>query len=333
MKTIHTIYIVLLGTLFQFCDNDLSNPNENPCTGNIDPGIIAPVAYFNPIWHPNSTLIGFNHTPIKDIVYPNGSNCYGEIEFNYDSIGFWLTNADGTNMRRISAMTLSNPTWSPDGEWIAFVIGSDIYKIKFTGQSIDSSSLTKLTNGGRNYFPTWSPDGKWIAYDSDVSSPNGMNFVWKMRSDGSEKKVLAFTPSIGETRMPNWSSKGNQIVHIRYIGIDAPEIFTMDTTSGNVIRLTNNSTTEYYPQFNSEGNTIAYGFTPMNICLMDSIGNSIKQLTSNGVDALGNIPFSWNPKNSQIVFTSYRLRDWSRSNGVLWIIDINTGNMRQLTFN
>ncbi|MDD5609445.1 MAG: hypothetical protein PHY57_13085, partial [Ignavibacterium sp.] len=90
-------------------------------------------------------------------------------------------------MRRIFPYKLLNPVWSPDGEWIAFVVplGDErhIFKMKFNGETFDTTTIMQLTIEGRNFLPSWSPDGQWIAYDSNVDSPNGMQFIWKMRSD------------------------------------------------------------------------------------------------------------------------------------------------------
>lgn len=313
------------------CDIFIASNNDPQfCNNTYD--LIAPSSYSNPVWHPNGKYIGFNHTPLKNIVYISGTQCIDHYEFYSDSLGFWLIDSNGMNQRRILPYYLQTPVWSPDGEWIAFVSNAQIYKMRFNGTMFDTNSIVQLTYGGRSFFPTWSPDGKWIAYDSDISSPNGMKFVWKMKSDGSHKYRIAYDPSKGEIRMPHWSSDGKIIVHIRYVGVGSPEIFIMDSSGNNPQRITNNTLSETYPQL-SLNNTIAYVRDPVNIWLMNVDGTEQRQISTDGVDADYGKSFSWSPEGKKIVYTSYRTNDWSYSNGVLKIIDVTSGNVVQLTFN
>lgn len=169
------------------CDvNNIDDDKLPPCP----PFQIIPTPPYNsPVWHPSGEFIGFNHTPLLKITYPYGEHCRGAYEWDTQKSGFWLINADGSNMRRIFPYKLLAPTWSPDGEWIAFVLprGGErhICKMRFTGETFDTTTLVQLTIEGRNFLPSWSPDGQWITYDSNTDSPNGMKFIWKMKSDGS----------------------------------------------------------------------------------------------------------------------------------------------------
>lgn len=66
------------------------------------------------------------------------------------------------------------PTWSPDGQTIAFVRGhlgpssfqlsdeADIYTIPVTGG--DPQPLAGASGDGMNYYPAYSPDGRWLAF-------------------------------------------------------------------------------------------------------------------------------------------------------------------------
>ena len=170
-KVVFILFLVVLG-----CKDNTTSSNP-PCSG-IDPSIIPEPPYNSPVWHPNGQFIGFNHTPLRNIIYPNP--CNPEQEFAADSTGFWLINSDGTNMRRIFPYTLQNPTWSPDGEWIAFVSGAQILKMRFTGTVFDTTTLIQLTTSGNSYFPAWSPDGQWIVYDRSLADGSGSAGVWIM---------------------------------------------------------------------------------------------------------------------------------------------------------
>ena len=67
-------------------------------------------------------------------------------------IGICLADADGSNVRRI-ATDGSNPTWSPDGEWIAFEFDADIYVMRS-----DGSDRRRITGDrGKDETPAWSP--------------------------------------------------------------------------------------------------------------------------------------------------------------------------------
>jgi len=333
-KKIFLFFPILIFMLSGCKDN---NPvdEHSPCPP-ID--IVPEPSYNSPVWHPSGKFIGFNHTPLQSITYPYGKGCLGEQHFRRDSTGFWLINPDGTNMHRIFPYTLQTPAWSPDGNWIAFVAGAQIYKMKFTGSTFDTTTLVQLTTEGRNFFPAWSPDGQWIVFDSNSDSPNGMNFIWKMKANGLAKKRIAYNPSEGEIRMPNWSPNSQNIVHIRYlIDVFSSEIFVMDSNGTNPIRLTFNNTTDNYPIYSPNGVKIAFtsqsnGGQPQ-IWIMNSDASNKSQLTVTGVDASFGRPFSWRPDGQYIVYTDYRSDDWTYDNGTLWMLNPVTGGKKQLTFN
>ncbi|MBM4176020.1 MAG: hypothetical protein FJ213_07590 [Ignavibacteria bacterium] len=328
LKTLVAVFLLFLGC------KDITNSTDGkpPCGGHA-PGIVPAPAYDSPIWHPSGKFIGFNHTPLVSISYPYGQGCWGQQHFNGDSTGFWLINSDGTNKKRVFPYTLQTPAWSPDGKWISFVLGAQIFKMRFTGTTFDTTTLTQLTFEGRNFFPAWSPDGQWIAYDSNSESPNGMNFIWLMRRDGSEKRRIIYEPSQGEIRMPHWSSEGARIVHIRYlVGTFSSEIFTMDSSGASPRRLTVDNWTDRHPRYSTHVTTIAY-LSNSNIWIMDSTGNNRRQLTTWGVDGDFGLPFSWSPDGSKIIYTRYQSTDWTYANGTIWVVNVETGEKQQLTFN
>ncbi len=332
-KSLGIISIALLFLFVTSCDvNNGDDDKLQPCP----PFLTVPTPpYDSPCWHPSGDFIGFNYTPLLKINYPYGEHCQGEFVWDISMSGFWLINIDGTNMHRIFSHKLQSPVWAPDGEWIAFVepVGDErhIFKMRFDGSTFDTTTIVQLTTEGRNFVPSWSPDGQWIAFDSNVNSPNGMQFIWKMKSDGTQKTRLAYDPTKGEIRLPSWSRDGNKIVHIRYIGVGAPEVFVMDKNGNNLIRLTNNTNDDRFPHYVIENQVVFWGTG--NLWITDSLGSSTKQITTAGVDVDFGTPFDRSPFWNKIVYTKYWPYQWNYENGTLWMVDLITGEKKQLTFN
>jgi Tol biopolymer transport system component len=102
---------------------------------------------------------------------------------------------------------LGSPTFSRDGQWIAF----DAYKEGFNNSRAecwiarrDGRDLTRLAYGAT---PRWSPDGKQLLFVreavNDRSVPEG---IYLINRDGSGER------RIGDGRWPDWSPDGKSIV-------------------------------------------------------------------------------------------------------------------------
>ena len=243
----------------------------------------------------------------------------------------------------------NNPIWHPSGQFIGFnhVPLKRItypYGEKCWGRqelNYDSSGFWLINFDGTNMrrifpytlqTPVWSPDGEWIAFDSNNESPNGMNFIWTMKFDGTRKRRIVYEPSMGEIRMPNWFPDGKKIAHQRYIGIGAPEIFVMDSSGQNPVRLTYTERFDSHPKYSPDRTRIAF-WSSGNVWIMDSTGSNLRQLTTTGVDVDFGLPFSWSPVGDKIIYTRYQSTDWTMKNGVLWMIDVNARAETQFTFN
>lgn len=78
----------------------------------------------------------------------------------------YVADADRSNtIQYISGdSTCTQPRWSPDGKWIAFISSelgeNNLYRISSTGG--ETQQLTAAQTGVANF--KWSPDGKWIAF-------------------------------------------------------------------------------------------------------------------------------------------------------------------------
>lgn len=120
----------------------------------------------------------------------------------------YMMDSDGTNVQRMTdGGYATSPSWSPNGQFLAFSWdrhygpgapgGQDIYVM-----DIASHRWIQLTHDiGRNDFPSWSPDGRHIVFQN---FQHGRRQLWTMLADGTGQHAL--TTSGGNT-MPNWSWK------------------------------------------------------------------------------------------------------------------------------
>lgn len=113
----------------------------------------------------------------------------------------YVMDADGSNQTRLTNNPYhdTRPTWSPDGNKVAFVSDRDgneeIYAI-----DADGSNLVRLTHtSASDISPAWSPDGKKIAF---VSDRNGHKNIFVMRADGSNP--ISLTQSLRDDLFPAW---------------------------------------------------------------------------------------------------------------------------------
>jgi Tol biopolymer transport system component len=308
-------------------DSTLRSTLDN-CTWPFGGNAGAP--YSSVTWHPSGQFIAFNHTPLERIEFPNGENCPGREFYNRNASGYWLSDIDGSSMRRVRASYFGSPAWSPGGEWLAFDNGAQIWKIRFTGKCFDESTLTQLTTVGRNFLPDWSPDGQWIAYDRSLADESGPAGIWIMRADGSEKQHIA------GGRHPDWHPEGNSLI---YYGLYS-EIYRVNLDNpSQVVKLTSlnendiYATTNRHPKYSPDGTRIAFTSQPLNgiinIWIMNADGSDLRQLTTDGATEW----FDWSPDGRKIIYTKYQSTSWTYCNGTLWTVDVFTGEKQQITYN
>jgi Tol biopolymer transport system component len=135
--------------------------------------------------------------------------------------------------------------------------------------------------------------------------------------------------------MPSYNFEGKFIAHIRYVtGTDVPEIFIMDTVGNNLQRITNNNKLENYPKYNPLNNTIAYY---LQCSIPKETGIWLHKAEQNAEPELlvsEAAIFSWSPDGKYIVY-QYRANNYriDEEKGTLWVINIDTKEKRQLTYN
>jgi Tol biopolymer transport system component len=98
----------------------------------------------------------------------------------------------------------SGPTWSPEGQWIAYADSTDrewrLAKVRVG----DERPVILRSDGVSNAMPAWSPSGEWITWET----PRGLVLV---SADGTRERQLTDEHWLTHT----WSRDGAQIFGIR----------------------------------------------------------------------------------------------------------------------
>ena len=108
----------------------------------------------------------------------------------------WVVGA----IRRLTdySASYSAPTWSPDGQHIAFGFERD-GRAKIYVIGLDGSNRRLTDHPAWAALPTWSPDGQHIAFVSE----RGVTDIYAIGSDGSDRRNL--TNDSHWDWSPSWS--------------------------------------------------------------------------------------------------------------------------------
>jgi Tol biopolymer transport system component len=184
-----------------------------------------------------------------------------------DNSSIAFMDADGNNRKRIfNAETgeAFSPSWSPDGQWVAFGYGGYFQNRKTKAAKLmivkrDGTGLKDLTNGTPNAgFPSWSPDGKRIVYRIWSKEEGGLRI---MNVEDSSVQILTKEYD----NVPYWSPDGTKILFTRKHDDNNFEIFTIKPDGTDLKQLTTFPANDAHAVWTADGKEIMwscgdYGF-------------------------------------------------------------------------
>jgi Tol biopolymer transport system component len=155
----------------------------------------------------------------------------GRIAFDYDqhvsvdgepptsstSREIWTANPDGSDLRRLTDNLAADtdPTWSPDGRYLAFVSDRtgvpQVFVMRADGSG--QRQVTRSPSGATQ--PAWSPYGLFLVYAQAGD-------LWTSTASGFFARRLTRTPDVTESA-PAWSPRGLRIAYTAEPATAGPE--------------------------------------------------------------------------------------------------------------
>jgi len=242
----------------------------------------------------------------------------------------FMINPDGSGLTQLTMGKSSSydPTWSPNGDRIAFVLATlgSVNGFPIFLMNADGSNLQLLPidpgPGWPLYFgsaPDWSPDGEKIAYQHELGPETGKFGIFVADLINEKLQQLAadyanFSITYGS---PAWSPDGSKIAFLSnqdYAPNDflRREIYVTNADGSNIQKLTDVGFV-YEFAWNPNGKRIAF-VTNKGIYIIAADGSNQQWLTE------GRSPI-WNHDGTRIAFQL----SWE-----LYVIDLRSKEVRKI---
>ena len=169
-----------------------------------------------------------------------------------DAIEVRIIRIDGSAVASVPVDGASTPSWSPDGERLAFRSGGAIWVA-----DADGGDAVQLTAGGRevDFDPAWSPTGDRIAFARFRT--DGTGGLLTMRPDGSDQRSLVASVA----GAPAWSPDGGRLAFVD-LSTTPGRLAVIDADGGGMRTITGSDAWADRPAWTLDGARLVYDRDP-----------------------------------------------------------------------
>jgi TolB protein len=182
-----------------------------------------------PVWSPDGSKIAY-------------------ISYHMEKPLLVVASADGIQSWLVSELPASNfspATWSPDGRFLAFVSGRDLYISEFN----NIGNLDRRTEfiHGEVFEPNWSPDGSVIAYFYQEASMSSSDVFAMPANRPIDVEWLTHQVWAYQESPISWSPDGKHAAIVGDTDTDNWNIYVINATGSGEVRITESDRRDHCP--------------------------------------------------------------------------------------
>ena len=241
-------------------------------------------------------------------------------------------------------------SWSPDKSRIVVYggPGSSLEYCPLWMMDIYGTLLHKITGDG--FRQVWSKDGKRIFFQRRRGYFSLVLDVYSINTDGTDEKLVYQVEDSTYFYLSDVSASGKYILGYGssvYINDEGKlsdtdiEIVKIHLETGDKVYLTDNELNDGCPIYNSDETMIAYYCVDIpgevtvdnieNLYVMSSDGSNKRRVTNETKPNRIRPYMAWSPDGKKIAYQKFNQRTTSERQIDIFIVDIDTGELFQLT--